>query len=188
MRLNGFFSKKLKSKGFTLAELMVSMSLLATISTAVFGVLQNTQNSFTFIFGQTSNFKEARFAISQISRDLRATTQITAASANSITFLSDVNNDNTDEEVTYSLVVNGNINNLQRTVGGVTRIVARGVTNTNLFTYRDENSQVDPGLEATRTTLIEINLSVDIDPTELPLTANSQSGTVFLRNLQINEI
>jgi prepilin-type N-terminal cleavage/methylation domain-containing protein len=65
--------KQKKQAGFTIIELMVSVSIFIVISGAIFGLMGTSQKSFRTESQLLSSFQEARLGMDQIVRDSNAT-------------------------------------------------------------------------------------------------------------------
>lgn len=90
--------------GFSLTELLVVVAVLGIVLTAVLGILQVTQRATLFASAGEDAQVTARAALNQLATDQRLINRgrptspgaIIAASATSITFLSDIDNDTQD--------------------------------------------------------------------------------------------
>lgn len=67
-------NSKRKKKGFSMIELMVSMTILAAMLLMFVGVLDQTQNSWEYAQGQISQFRESRVAFDIITKNLSQAT------------------------------------------------------------------------------------------------------------------
>ncbi len=152
--------KKL-SRGFTAIEVTIALTLTVVVASGILGVgyiLGNVQERTFLSFG---NVEKARYAVRQISRELRTARSgdngaflLANASGDSISFYSDIDFDGATEYVTYSRVGTTLTKQVTRRFGypytyppaqAVTTTIATTVRNGSVpvFTYFDENWPTD---------------------------------------------
>ena len=93
--------RRARESGYTLAELLIVMAVLGFVMAAVLGIYQTTQRSYLFAAAGEDAQLSARAVLDRIVSEFRminsgravSTGAITAATATSITFLADINND-----------------------------------------------------------------------------------------------
>jgi len=199
------FIKK-KSKGITLIEMIVvlgifSMALVA-ITTYAWMSLRAQNKSVKHILAQNSARKALSVAASEIRSSMYSDAgayPIVEATANSITFYTNVDEDINAERVRY--FINGS--DLKRGViepqgdppnyDGTEQVntLARYITNpNNIFTYYDQNYEGtnDPLAFPVNKSIIKIvrfNLTIDVDTQRLPEPVNVNTEAQ-LRNLKEN--
>ncbi len=91
----------IREDGYTLAELLIVLAILGFVMAAVLGIYQTTQQSYLFATAGGDAQLTARSALDRIVSEFRMINNgraasegaITAATASSITFLADINND-----------------------------------------------------------------------------------------------
>lgn len=116
-------------EGFTLAELLIVAAILGLVMAAIVGIYQMTQRSILFASAGEDAQVAARAVLDRLATDLRlinagrSTTAgaITAASATSMTFRADIDNDTLDgagNEPTLSALVNTGATTVQLTSTG----------------------------------------------------------------------
>jgi prepilin-type N-terminal cleavage/methylation domain-containing protein len=149
---------KLKNKGFTLVELLVSIAILTIVGIAL-STFQS--NIFTFAFSSQANLSaqlSARHVIRQIVAQLREAAPssvggypIALAATSSLTFFSDLNNDGLEEQIRYFLSGKNLMQGVTSPTGSplayvpgnekLSTIVANVVngTSTPIFQYYDSN-------------------------------------------------
>lgn len=169
-------------KGLALSELMVATAIFSLVTLAVTNVYVNGQQSYFFLEGSAENMQESRYAIDQLSRDLRSTVQITSASGTSITFTADPDGDGDTDTVTYTRT-NGN---LTRQVNTTTKTLATGIVNATdgsqpIFKYYDQNGVLVT--DGTQAKLIEMDLRIDKNSQKSPLRSTQITTRIQLRNL-----
>ncbi|MDY6854102.1 MAG: prepilin-type N-terminal cleavage/methylation domain-containing protein [Thermodesulfobacteriota bacterium] len=166
-------SKKRRTHGFTLIELMIALVITSMVVAGTFYYFTTQEKAFIVQEQITEMQQNARGGIDFISRELRmigygvtSGAIITEADSNAITFLGDIDGDGSPETIRYAL----DATNLQLTrevdFGGAVE-VAENITSTGLvFQYFNNNdndlSTTDPlPLNATnRTNIRRINVSV----------------------------
>jgi len=203
--------KKSKRSGFTLIELVISLSILAVLSI----VLVTIQSDIFFVNGFLNEsftaYRDAQFAMTLIVPHLRSTTQsnvggfaLQITSPNSLAFYSNVDSDSLRERVHYFLQGNTLMQSIVKPMGEPLtystttateslRPILRNIisTSTPIFSYYDStyagtSSPLTHPVSPSEVRLIGVSLIVDQDPLRLPppITISSQ---VNLRNLRTGE-
>ncbi|GEM_PF-307695 len=191
------------SKGFTLVELMVAISifLLATFVVSVF-IIQNFQTQ-NFSLEQSSAITEARRGVETLVKELREALPadtgaypIEFANDQEIIFYADYDRDNAIEKVHYWLdesdfkknVIEAGGSPLSYSGAGETEIISRFVRNntTTIFTYfnGDYATSATPA-DPNTVKLINIYLKINVKPQHAPTDFELESD-VSLRNLKEN--
>ena len=126
-------------RGFTLAELLVAIAVLALVLAAVTTIQRSALQAYVVGSNKTEVQQNARVALERIARELRQTPGALTAplTATSLT-LSD---QDTGAAVIYALTGNAPNATLTRTMGGVVGVVI-GRVQALTFTYRDVNNNV----------------------------------------------
>src|SRR5450759_2485297 len=89
--------------GFSLVELLVAAFISVLVLTAVYLLFEANLVSFSKIDTNTQESRDVAQALQLTSKGLREIRTIVHASANSIEFTGDINDDGTQEDVTYYL-------------------------------------------------------------------------------------
>lgn len=141
----------LDDRGFTLAELLVMLAMLASILTAVLALQQQGQATLMMQSAKIDAQQSARVAMDLMTRELRSATTITAIAATDLTFV--------DQSGATTIRYFLSTSNLDRVENGVITTLI-GQVQTMAFTYTDANAAVttDPTRVA----------SIDITMTALP--------------------
>lgn len=162
-------------KGLTLIELIITTALVSVLIGVFCWLL--LAGFRTWVSGKTraDMVQSADRAMETMTRWISVATSITAASANSITFTGDIDNDSMQETVSFSL----SGTNLQRTVGG-TAITMAPNTQTLSFTYvNSAGAPIVPADQAARDTIRLVNVSATTSASGETVTLKSG---VFCRN------
>lgn len=148
-------------RGFTAIEVTIALTLTVVVASGILGIgyiLGNVQERTFLSFG---NVEKARYAVRQISRELRTARSgdngaflLANASGDSISFYSDIDFDGATEYVTYSRVGTTLTKQVTKRFGypytyppaqATTTTIATTVRNGSVpvFTYFDENWPTD---------------------------------------------
>ncbi len=123
----------LDEQGFTLAELLTALAVLATVLAAVVMIENGTLQAYVVGSNKTEVQQNARVALERMAREIRQTSAaLTVATATSVSFV-----DQSTGATTYWL--NGTA--LTRTAGGADAVVI-GAVQALTFSYRDVNNNV----------------------------------------------
>jgi prepilin-type N-terminal cleavage/methylation domain-containing protein len=129
-------------RGFTLAELLVVVAILALVLAGTLVALQQGQNAYQYGSGRVEVQQSARMAVDRMVRDLRTGTVVTASTATSVGFQY-IDDTGATVTVTYSLTGT----NLQRNQTNPVPAAAQpetliGNVNALALTYYDVNNAV----------------------------------------------
>src|SRR5438552_8246954 len=123
----------LDERGFTLAELLTALAMLATVLAAVVMIENGTLQAYVVGSNKTEVQQNARVALERMAREIRQTSAaLTVATVTNLGFV-----DQDTGATTYWL--NGTA--LTRTSGGADAVVI-GAVQALTFTYRDVNNNV----------------------------------------------
>ncbi|TET53432.1 MAG: hypothetical protein E3J54_04255 [Actinobacteria bacterium] len=184
------------NQGIALSEIMVATAILSVLVVGIANIFISGQQSFYYVEGFTKNMQEVRFASDQVSRDLRSTIEVLAASETMFEFNGDYDGDGTSDRLKYDLV-SGTLNRNLLNSDGSTRstlAAAQGVINSAsqpLFKYYDQDgnevADTNPsdGIpdDLSLIKLVEFNISVDKDTSKSPNRGTNIYTRVQLRNL-----
>lgn len=126
--------------GVTLVELMVSMLLMAFIATALVTGMTTAMRSASLHRDDDKAVQDLRHAKERLTRELRAITELTAASASSVTFWLDEDADGAadlGETITWEITDAGSL--VRSTdAGASTPVVSNLVVSSSGFTFDAE--------------------------------------------------
>lgn len=147
-------------KAFTLIELVIAVVLISIFVISVFEVFRVGLTIWGTGLDRARLRQDSRAAMERMTRELSQAGSITSAAADQITFLVDLDDNGSDETVSYSL----SAGNLLRAEGAVTTVLARYVQSIGL-TYRDLNNNIltPPGgtdSQAERDTIRVIGIAI----------------------------
>jgi type II secretory pathway pseudopilin PulG len=173
----------------TLVELLVTITIVTVVTTAVTGLIQSFYKDNAYLVEQTAALASARKGINQAITDIRESSYgddgsylITTAGTSTLVLYSDIDQDSYVERVKYSLISGTLYRTTAQAAGsppsytGVsqsTTTVATDVRNTGttpLFTYYDDTgtqlSTTSPNIASI--TSIQVQLYVDLNPARAP--------------------
>lgn len=168
-------------RGFTLAELLVSLAVLGTILAGI-AVLQE-QGQFSYLMGaaRVEAQQNARFALDLMTRELRAAQSITTATGcDGSTGTQDITFADQDGSSTrYRL----NGTNLERTKASTTEVLVAGVQSLSFKCYAADGSATATAADI-RSIVIAIQTRPEDDPAYTPSRqAMVAESRVRLRNM-----
>ena len=153
--------------GFTLIEVLITVTLLAVVIGSMLGVFESVQRSTAFVQNRSEALDSMRLAVDEMTKDIR---QATAIAANSTSSYIDM--------TTYVLGVSKEVvyqasgTTLTRKVGTGTAVtIQTRLTSTNLFAYTDSVSDVSL-----------VGLTLSVNPLNRPDTTLVLTSEVRLRN------
>ena len=153
--------------GFTLIEVLITVTLLAIVMGSMLGVFESVQRSEAFVENRSESLDSMRLAIDEMTKDIR---QATSISANSTASYIDM--------TTYVLGISKEVEyeasgeTLTRTVnGGAAVPLQTRLTSTDMFTYTDSVSDVSL-----------VGLTLSVNPLNRPDTTLVLTSEVRLRN------
>lgn len=163
------------NKGFTLIEVFIVIILFSVLALSVLWIFSTSLKIWGTGLDRTQIRQEAGAALGRIIRELGQTASVSAATANQITFLADLDGNGSDE--TVSLNVSGG--NLTRTEGAVTTLLASNVQTFGL-SYRDVNNvlltppaDTDTQPERDQIRIVTVTLTMDKDEETLTLASSA---------------
>lgn len=175
-------------RGYTLAELLTAMAVLALLMAGLFLTLQEGQTVYSFGAGRAEVQQNARVGLERILRELRTGTQVTTANTNSVTFRfldeSSNPNDCTNTCITVGYSLSGT--NLQRNqtlpvVAGQPETLVGGVTGFTV-TYYDVNNicydSNNANCEANDVTTTTAIAAVNVYSVKIKITTRSEDTTL----------
>jgi len=193
----------------TLVEVFIALAIfvavmiaIATFESNVFSYKNSISNSFSTALSSQNILKTMLVEIRESAPGANGAFPVVTAGSTTLSFFSDPDNDNTEEQVTYSLigttlykaVINPTGTPPTYSVANQsTTTLLTGVRNgtaTPVFQYFDANysgtsTPLSQPVTTTAVHLVRINLTLDIDPNRSPnaVTYSVQAG---LRNLKTN--
>jgi prepilin-type N-terminal cleavage/methylation domain-containing protein len=151
-------------RGFTLAELLVALAIVALVLTAVVMIENGTLQAYVVGSNKTEVQQNARVALERMAREIRQTSsKLTVATPTSLGFV-----DQDTGPTTYWL--NGNA--LTRTSGGADAVVI-GAVQALTFAYQDVNNNVT----AIADNVYRVDITIRTASEDAAVAANSVSDT-----------
>jgi competence protein ComGC len=178
-------SRKYKNeRGMTLVEVLIVLLFISLIVGLVSTIYLSASKTSNDVINIAKSEIDSRLAIYRISRDIREATSIISAEDDRVSFISNVDPDDSYEEVSYSLESDNGYYNLVRSVdGGVEGTIITHLIDSDIFMYYSEIQIPEDGLSTPVTAgelgdikLIKINVSID------------QSGSQSLRTMDLDTI
>lgn len=201
---------KSNNKGITLLEIVFSVSVFTLIIIGITLFARNVWVYNSFIQNSLITNDYARETLKTMTKEIRTASTssngayaINEANSTSFIFFSDVDSDGVKERIRYYLYTEANgTKTLKRglieptgspytyTGTETNKILAKGVTNTNIFEYYDRDydgttSPLSSPVNIPLIRLVKVNLTIDQDPNKDP-GPTSFSTQVSLRNLKDN--
>jgi len=168
------------NKGFTIVELMLTMGLIVIVVSLVSAAYFLSASTSKSVVDITTSEINSRLIMYRISKDIREAIEISEAGSSSITFKSNVDDDDEYETVRYYLEPEDGHYILYRTVDSESpHYVADKIINNNIFTYYTGVDMPEGGMtsvsgeELGNIKIININLSID------------QSGVASSRTMEL---
>ncbi|MEK7646182.1 MAG: hypothetical protein AAB381_00610 [Patescibacteria group bacterium] len=196
------------SKGMTLAEILVSVSIVIVVMVAVgtfqFNVISNNRSTQV----RLTNVQEASNIMKIMARELRSMSPsangsypIESAGTSTIIFFADTNSDAVTERIRYYIATTTLYRGVRLPTGSPAvytgaesvKVVATGIRNSSstplfeyyLSAYDGTTAAMTYPLVLTSIRLIKANITLDSDPNRSPV-ARTFSTQVSLRNLKDN--
>ncbi len=165
-----------------MVELLVVLLLIVIIVVLVSATLIQSANTSKGVIDVAASEIDARLALYRMSKDIREIFYITSADYNSITFTSNVDDDDAYETVSYYLESEDSHYKLMRQVDGAApKIIINNVVDVDVFVYYQDAEFPEGGFSMpieevyiNKIKIIELHISVD------------QSGTGSLRTMDLN--
>lgn len=159
-------------KGITLIELMIVIVLFTILAGFVTWVYVVGLKSWSTSRDRAEIRQDANAALERMVRDLSQASNFTIAQAGQVKFDADVDEDGTDETVTYSV----SDSNLNRKVGGITTVLAPNVQTFGL-SYRDLNdtAMATPIIGNERDDIRVVVISLTMDRADETITLSSSA-------------
>ncbi len=147
------------SKGLTLLELLISVSLISIMLGAVWIIYHTGYDVFYSQYSRQNIKSQASLAFITMTNELHQALSVTAATATSLTFTMDQNNDGAYETVRYSWsgVVGDPLNRIS---GSDTRQLIRSVTSLSFGYYGANNAHLGPPIIPSQVMLVAIDCTV----------------------------
>lgn len=196
-------------RGMTLVEVFIALAIFIAVMTAIATFESNTflyknsiSSSFSTALSSQNILKTMLVEIREAAPGANGAFPVVTAGSTTISFFSDPDNDNVQEQVTYSLIgttlykaiinPSGNPPTYSVTNQSTTTLLTgvRNGTSIPVFQYFDANysgtsSPLTQPVTTTSVHLVKINLSLDIDANRSP-DATVYSVQAGLRNLKTN--
>lgn len=207
MRYN--YNMRIRIKGFTLVEVIVSIAVFVVIMVAVSAFQYNVTSYNRSSSTALSNTTEAQSILKTIARELRSMEPsgngaypIAQVSTSSITFFADTDANGTKDQIRYYLATTTLFRGMVTPTGNPPvynqaneniSILATGIRNANNFpvfeyfdsTYAGTSTPLSYPLTITTLRSIKVNITIDSDPNKSPV-PRTFSTQATLRNLKDN--
>lgn len=196
-------------QGFTLIEVLTTISIFVVIMIAVSAFQYNVLNYNRSGVVALTNAQEVESLIKTIAKELRSTEfgsdgsyAISAAATSSVTFFADVDSDGTKEKIRYYIDTTTIYRGVIKPTGSplsynpnneTKKILVTGIRNDSsspIFEYYDSmysgtSTPMTYPLNLTSIRLIKVTLTIDTDPNKAPI-LRTYSTQINLRNLKDN--
>lgn len=173
--------------GFTTVELLIVMLILLFVTGVATLTYFTAVNTTRDVISISTSEIDARTAIYRMSKDIREATSISLADEDKIRFTSNIDSDDSFEEVYYFLENENGYYNLYRQVNGETKkIVTSNIISNQLFLYYsdlEEDNLTPPVDEAELKEIKTIKINIVIDQEKNQTARTMELSTyVTLRN------
>ncbi|MCL5407535.1 MAG: prepilin-type N-terminal cleavage/methylation domain-containing protein [Patescibacteria group bacterium] len=188
-----------KYDGFSLMELMVTITILILMSTAFMVLFSNGYKTYRYNREMIGSAEQAAIGIRAFEKTARGATNITEAANNLLTFLAYQKGDNYPAPSKISFYLTGasfyksvipptpsGSTYIYQDADKVVTLITDHVSSQNMFSYYNEAGtllSMPPAKEAIK--MINFSITIDLDPAQAPNGVN-QSTKVELRNLKTN--
>jgi len=154
----------IRSKGFTLIEIIVVIVILAIVSAISIKFLVDSLRVYTMTVNQKTLFDEGKLALERMCRDIRDASSISGTTATSITFVrtNATAQDSAGESITFQL----NGSSLQKVKAGTGYTMANNVT---AFAVANATNEILLTLTLSRTSGENVTLQTKVYPKNLPI-------------------
>jgi prepilin-type N-terminal cleavage/methylation domain-containing protein len=179
--MNAMLKTLRSQRGFTLAELMIAVALVALVMAGTFVALQQGENAYQYGSGRVEVQQTARVAVDRIVKDLRTGTTVTASNATNVTFQYI---DDAGATVTVTYRLNGTSFERDQTNPAVGNQVLIGGVTALALTYYDQNNVATTTPANVRS--VQIRVTTRTADTTIANMANQRAvyeDRVRLRNL-----
>ena len=161
--------KRLKNDdGISVTELLIAMVAMFFITGLIFILYQTILRVNDFSYTSSILSQDARMAISLMTRDIRESTSILAATSSSLSVYTDPDNNDQEDRVTYA-VSNGTLTRTVEFFGGATtsKVLTNDVIESSIFSYYKGDGSIcsNPLTEAK---IVRITFTLDDDISKPP--------------------
>jgi prepilin-type N-terminal cleavage/methylation domain-containing protein len=106
-RLNRIYKKIISKNGFSLVELLIVILIIMIIASVASILYLNSIRSQEDILGKAQSQKDGRTALYLIEKEVREAVSVSSAGNNNITFLSNADQDDEYEQISYFTELSG---------------------------------------------------------------------------------
>ncbi len=206
---SSFYNSRIRSRGFSLIEILVAVGILGVIMIVVSQFQVNIIGYNKSSSDSLQSAQDARSILRVMVKELRSAKPgsngsypIVQAATSSVTFFSDIDADGQQEQIRYfissTLLQKGTIkptgsplaySSAQETFSTLAYNI-KNATSSSLFEYFDNaysgtSSPLTAPVNVTDVRLVKINLMIDADPNRSPI-PRLYTSQVMLRNLKDN--
>ncbi len=186
-RHNRFFIKIKFKNGFSLIELLIVTFIIMIIAAVASVLYLNTIRSQEDILSKAKSQKDARTALYLMEKEIRESVSMLNAENNDIRFLSNIDQDDEFEEISYYTELSGSNYILVREEDGTdTGIFLNYLISDNIFSYynKADSDPIDLPLDEINLNTFKV-LKISFVLNDEPEYANKNlyvSSSVYLRN------
>jgi len=178
-RLQLTYRKIKLKKAFTLIELIITLTLVAILVGFMGWTFAVGIGAWGSAWNRANIRQNGNLAIERMVRDISRAVSITDAGEDEITIEADLDNDGTDETVTFDM----DGTDLKRTINGTAMVLSPDVA-TFEFSYRDVDNELmsipsDVSNQAKRDDIRVVTISLDMIKSDDAVTLSS---SVYCRN------
>lgn len=186
-RPSRYFKKFLSQKGFSLIELLIVTFIIMIIASVASVLYLNTIRSQEDILSRAKSQKDARTVLYLMEKEIRECISVLNAENNDIRFLSNVDQDDEFEEISYYTEISGNNYILFREEDGTgAKIFLDSLVDDDIFSYyhQADSDPLDLPLDEGSLNVFKV-LRIEFMLNDEPEFANKNiymSSSVYLRN------
>lgn len=148
----------LRERGFTLAELIITMVMVSVLMGAI-GLAYNV--GFRVFYSHKTRIggkSEAGRSLSTMAQEVRTAVSVTSAQASSLTFSADTDNDGINESIQYSW--SGTAGAPLQRISTLTTLLASSVNSLSLTYYDSNNNLLSFPVTASSVRIVSFDLTV----------------------------
>lgn len=168
-------SRSTDHRGTTILEVTIGSLLLLTAAGVLFSGLISTQNTEQYTRKRNEALDDLRLMANTFAKEARQATSVSVNNPGKVVMSTNVGS--TPTTVTWEVVTNGGVSNLQRVSGTSTRVFVIKLVSTSVFTYN--NSAAAIPASSVRTVSLDLATKLSSNYPSVSLATE-----VSLRNVQ----